>query len=370
MFALARRHKRDARPGCVSAKFWQGIGMRIPVVSIESKPLMPTISSRCRKMLRDGVAEKRWTKEGVFYIRMLIYVREETQEMALAIDPGSKFDGYCVSGSEEIVLMGMSVLPSRVKKRMETRKMLRRSRRGRKCRRRKARFNNRKHKDGWIAPSQLAKVQLRTRVMERLCRIFPITDIIIEDVKFNHYKHRYGKWFSTVEIGKTKVYAAAEELATLWLPRGWDTAQARKDYSIEKCEQKSKLSPKSHANDALAMCCWLYGWKPRNNTNEFYVWRRQGYSRRQLHLQNPATGGKRRNYGGTVNVSSLLRKGDVIRCHCEIVGYVGGWTRKGKTISLTGVRGKRLLKVGISKIELLARSPNILTERRTAHFSP
>jgi len=320
-------------------------------------------------MLRDGAAEKKWTKEGVFYIRMLIHVGEEAQEMALAIDPGSKFDGYCVSGPEEVALMGMAVLPSKVKKRMETRKMLRRNRRNRKCRRRKARFNNRKHKDGWVAPSQLAKVQLRTRIMERLCRVFPITDIIIEDVRFNHRKHRWGKWFSTVEIGKTKVYAAARELATLWLPRGWDTAQARKDYGIKKCSQKSKLSPESHANDSWAMCCWLYGWKPINTTMDFYVWRRQGYSRRKLHLPNPPMGRERRRYGGTTYINSVLRKGDIICYRDGIVNCVGGWARNGKIISLTGVDGKRTRRAGIGRIKLLARSPNILTERISVFFS-
>jgi len=343
--------------------------MRIPVVSIENKPLMPTAPSKCRKMLRDRVAEKKWTKEGVFYIRMLIHIGEETQEMALAIDPGSKFDGYCVSGSEEVVLMGMAILPSKVRRRMETRRMLRRNRRGRKCRRREARFNNRKHEDGWIAPSQLAKVQLRIRIMDRLCRIFPITDIIIEDVRFNHFKYRWGKWFSTVEIGKTKVYSAAKELATLWLPRGWNTAQARKDYGIKKCSEKSKLSPESHANDAWAMCCWLYGWKPMNTIMDFYIWRRQGYSRRKLHLQNTPKGGVRRRYGGTTYANSTLRKGDVICYRGEIVSYAGGWARNGKIISLTGPDGKRTRRAGIGRIKLLAHSLNILTERRSVLLS-
>jgi len=315
-------------------------------------------------MLCDGVAEKCWSKEGVFYIKMLIPVGEETQEMCLAIDPGSKFDGYTVAGTREVVLQGMAVLPRLVHKRMETRRMLRRNRRHRKCRRRKARFNNRKKKDGWIAPSQLAKVQLRIRLMERLCRLFPISDDVIEDVRFNHFKERWGKHFSTVEIGKTMVYEAAEKLAKLWKCNGWETAQARKDYGIKKCSQKSKLAPESHANDAWAMCCWLFGEKPENTTGEFYVWRRQECSRRQLHLQNFSKGGNRRAYGGTTRPNSDLRKGDVICYKDSTIGYVGGWTRGGKVLSLVSTDNKRIRQVGVGTIELLAHAPHILTKRR------
>lgn len=337
--------------------------MRIPVVSKEDKPLMPTTPARCRKMLRDSVAEKRWSKEGIFYIKMLIPVGNNVQDVALAIDPGSKYDGYCVSGTKEVILMGMSVLPSRVHKRMETRKMLRRNRRYRKCRRRKARFNNRKKKAGWIAPSQLAKVQFRTRLMERFYQLLPIVDIIIEDVRFNHYKKRWGKHFSTVEIGKTKVYEAARQLATLWLPRGWETAQAREDYGIKKTSKKSELIPSSHANDAWAMCCWLYGEKPENTTNEFYIWKRQEYIKRQLHRQNPIKGNKRRRFGGTTYSKSNLRKGDVICYDNRNIGYVGGWMQNGNLTNLISTNGKRIGHLVTRKIKLLSRSPHILVNR-------
>jgi hypothetical protein len=294
---------------------------------------------------------------------MLVGVGEEKQDIALAIDPGSKYDGYCVSGTQDIVLMGMTVLPSRVKERMETRSMLRRSRRSRKCRRREARFDSRKKKEGWIAPSQLAKVQLRQRIMERMCQIIPVTDIIVEDVRYNHYKYRTGANFSTVEIGKAKLYDAAERLATLWKCNGWETAETRKVFGIVKCKEKNALSTESHANDALAMVCWLNGEKPNTNA-PFMVWRRQGTSKKQLHLQNPASGGARKRYGGTTYPGSDWRKGDVIRHRSGTTGYVGGWTSSGKVVSMTGTDGKRISQFSIGTLELLRRAPNILTERR------
>lgn len=324
---------------------------------------MPTTPVKCRKLLKGGVAQKRWSKEGVFYIQMLVPTGEETQDMALAIDPGSKYDGYTVAGITEVALQGMSVLPRIVHRRMETRRVIRHNRRRRKCRRREVRVSNRKGKDGWITPSQLVKVQLRNRLMERLCRLFPITDIVIEDVRFNHYKKRWGKDFSTVEIGKAKVYERANRLATLWLPRGWETAEMRSVYDIKKSSQKDKLSPESHANDAWAMCCWLYGTRPENDIGVFYVWRRQGCSKRQLHLQNFSVGGTRGRYGGTTYLGSNFRKGDVVRHRNGAVGYVGGWTQGGKMVNLVGADGKRIQYVGRGSLEILSRAPNILTER-------
>ena len=339
---------------------------RVPVVDSSGNPLMPTKASRVKKWLGSGKAIPRWSKEGIFYVQLIEEPSDkETQDMCLAIDPGSKYDGYAIVGEQEVVLQGMAVLSRLVHRRMSMRRMLRHGRRRRKCRRREARFNNRKGRSGWIAPSQLAKVQLRIRLMRRLCQLFSISDIVIEDVRFNHYRRQWDKYFSTVEIGKTKVYEAAKQLATLWLPRGWETAQARKDYSIEKCSQKSKLAPESHANDAWAMACWLFGLKPQNTTTEFYIWRRQESSKRQLHLQNPAKGGKRGVYGGTTHFSSSLRKGDVISYRSMVTGYVSGWARGGNDVSLTGPDGRRIRRAGVGTIRLLSRAPNILTERKS-----
>ena len=76
-------------------------------------------------------------------------------------------------------------MPQKVHKKMEERSRLRRSRRYRKKRRGKKRFDNRKRREGWIAPSQLAKVQFRIKIVRDLVKIFPINYIAVEDVRFN-----------------------------------------------------------------------------------------------------------------------------------------------------------------------------------------
>ena len=216
---------------------------------------MPTTACRARKMIRDGVAKKCWNKLGVFYIQMLCPVGKVIQDMALAIDPGSKYDGYAVASEKETQLCGMAVLPNKVKEKNKNRREMRRGRRYRNTRRRKSRFSNRRRKEGWIAPSQLAKVQLRLKIASGLCKIFPIKHIVVEDVRFNHYQKKWGKYFSTVEIGKTKLCAFLEQLGKLFLLEGWQTKNAIENYGIAKCFKKDELVKESHANDAVAMCC-------------------------------------------------------------------------------------------------------------------
>jgi hypothetical protein len=80
-----------------------------------------------------------------------------------------------------------------------------------------------------------------------------------------HYKKRWGKHFSTVEIGKTMLYNELENHGKIIKYAGWQTAisplravvnsEARKYWGIKKSSAKDALTPESHANDALAMSC-------------------------------------------------------------------------------------------------------------------
>jgi hypothetical protein len=335
--------------------------MRVPVVSVNGKPLMPTTPCRARKMVRDGVAKKCWNKLGVFYIQMLRPVGEVVQDMALAIDPGSKYDGYAVASETETQLCGMGVLPDKVKEKNKNRREMRRGRRYRNTRRRKKRFSNRRKKDGWIAPSQLAKVQLRLKIVKELCKIFPIKHIIVEDVRFNHYTKRWGKFFSTVEIGKTKLYSELEQLGKLFLLEGWQTKKARETYRITKCSQKDKLCKESHANDAVAMCCELYQSKVDAHC-PFYVWRRFEFVRRSLHRQNFQKGGIRPSFGGTTN-GTFFRKGDYVSAQQgkkTFRGWVCGLpTEKTKVVAVCNSEGKTLGQCSPSLVQLLRRSTGV-----------
>ncbi len=178
----------------------------------------------------------------------------------------------------------MLELPKGIAKKMGQRRQQRRFRRYRKCRRRQCRFDNRKRKDGWIAPSQKAKVGFKLKIIEELKKLYPITRVVIEDVRFNHYKKRWGKYFSTVEIGKTKVYETLRRwFKEVKLITGIETANLRESYGVKKSGDKRERSLHSHAIDALVMCAGELEWRDIRNPSLFYVWKRYQIPRRQLH---------------------------------------------------------------------------------------
>jgi len=327
--------------------------MRVPVVSVDGKPLMPCKPSKARKLMRGRQAVGRRDKLGVFYLQMLRPVGNKVQGIALAVDPGSRFDGYAAASARETQVKGMVLLPKGIAGKMIRRSRLRRGRRSRKCRRRANRFNNRRKPKGWIAPSQKAKVDFRLKIVGELCRLYPIANIVIEDVCFNHYWKRWGKSFSTVEIGKTRVQEELKKIAPLMTVEGWETAEARRKYNIRKSYCRDALTPRSHANDAAAMLCRHFD-RNVDSPTSFFVWSSHIPVRRQLHLQNFRRG-VRRAYGGTTGRYGI-RKGDFVEA--KVKGkIVRGWacSFSDMQVGVADIRGKRFAIPTVNNVRLLHR---------------
>lgn len=349
---------------------------RIPVVSKGNKPLMPCKPSKARKLLEQNKAIPRWSKLGLFYIQLTIEItseRNKNQFFILAHDPGSKFDGFAL-GFYYVQLRVMAVMPDEIadkrkpgKKgkpgKMGARANLRRARRYRNTRRRP--WRPRSPGPDWIAPSQLAKVLFRLAIVRELCKLFPVKHFIVEDVKFDHYNKRYGKYFSTVEIGKSLYYRELRALGTLTPVEGWQTAEWRKMLGVKKSSRKDALVPESHANDAVAMLAGVVGCKV-NDCAPFWVYRRPEFARRSLHRQNFQKGGVRLRFGGTCN-GGYFRKGDYVEA--KMAGKIyRGWvcglpTEKTPKVGVQDARGNRIGQFVPSKVHLLQRSGNILWER-------
>jgi len=327
---------------------------------MEGKPLMPTKPAKARKMMRDGVAVGKFNKLGIFYVQMLIPVGDRTQDVSLSVDPGSKYDGYAVGTSKGVILKGMAKMPSKVAEKIKHRRQMRRFRRYRKWRRPR-RFDNRKRGDYWIAPSQLAKVQLRLKIIKELCKILPISRIAVEDVAYNHYTRRGGKYFSTAEIGKTMLYEALRAIAELITFKGWQTAEAREKYKIAKSSRKDAIIPESHANDAVALLCLLYG-RNVNAQSPFWYWQRPELVRRSLHRDNFQKGGVRPRFGGTSN-GGFLRKGDFVEADKAGKVYrvwVCGLPGKKKVIGVMDAFGKRIGQFAVKNVRLLCRRTGVM----------
>jgi hypothetical protein len=64
---------------------------RVPVVSYDNKPLMPTKSSRARKWVSEGKAVGKWSDIGIYYVQFLAPTGNETQPIVVGVDPGKSY---------------------------------------------------------------------------------------------------------------------------------------------------------------------------------------------------------------------------------------------------------------------------------------
>lgn len=309
-------------------------------------------------MLRDGVAIPRRNKLGVFYIQMTRPVGMEAQPIVLGVDPGGLHEGLAVASKEGINLCGQVELPKDVHKKMNTRHNLRRGRRYRKTPRRPKRFNNRRRNGYWLAPSQRAKVETRIKAVRELCRIYPISRIVCEDVRHDPRIGQAARWFSTAEIGKRATYKAFSVFAPLELVRAEETATLREKFGLRKITGPHRPQVfESQAVDACALAmnrldCPL-GDPP------FQVWRRHAFARRSLHRQNPQKGGIRPRFGGTTN-KTFFRKGDWVEIRMKAQtkrGWVCGLpTETTPKIGVQDADGRRIGQFRPYTVRLLARS--------------
>ncbi|WP_017303203.1 RRXRR domain-containing protein [Spirulina subsalsa] len=354
--------------------------LRIPVLSPDGKPLMPTKPSRARRWIRDGVAVGKWSDVGMFYVQLTQQPSgENTQTIAVGVDPGKLYSGIGVQSPKATLFLAHLILPFQtVKDRMDQRRMMRRGRRGRRINRqvaysqrahRQKRFDNRGQSK--LPPSIRANRQLELRVVTELCHLFPVSKIVYEYVKA-----KGSKSFSPVMVGQKVMLGWLSKLASVKTQFGYETASIRTQLGLVKSKDKSAQTPESHAVDGLALACSeLIKYEPFHTANTrgqtwrgsvaltssvFNVIHRPPVSRRQLHLMVPAKGGARRKYGGTTTRHGV-RKGDIVRAEMAgrvYVGWVSGDTQR--QVSVSNADWKRLGQFTASKVSLIARSTNLV----------
>lgn len=154
------------------------------VISIQGKPLMPCKEAKARKLLKQNRA-KIWQYEP-FTIQLLFECENQTQNITLGVDAGSKHIGLSATTSQKELYCADIELRNDIVNLLAIRKQYRRTRRNR-LRYRAPRFNNRvhsKHK-GWLAPSVEHKIQCHLQVIKKVHEILPITKIIVETASFD-----------------------------------------------------------------------------------------------------------------------------------------------------------------------------------------
>ena len=199
------------------------------VLNIEGKPLMPCKEAKARKLLKENKA-KIYKKEP-FTIQLLFMCENQTQDITLGVDAGSKHIGLSATTKEKELYAADIELRNDIVDLLSTRRQNRRTRRNR-LRYRKPRFNNRVHskKNGWLAPSVKQKIQTHFKVVEGIHKLLPITKIVVETASFDIQK------IKNPEIHNEE-YQQGEQLE-FWNVREY--VLFRDNHTCQCCKGKSK----------------------------------------------------------------------------------------------------------------------------------
>lgn len=148
---------------------------------------MPTENhAKVRVLLKNKKAKV--VKKCPFTIQLTYNSTNYIQEISLGIDAGSKHIGLSVTTKDKVLFESDTELRNDIVDLLSTRRQNRRARRNRKTRYRKPRFNNRKRKDEWLAPSVQNKVDTHLAVVKKVHEILPITKVIVETASFDIQK--------------------------------------------------------------------------------------------------------------------------------------------------------------------------------------
>ncbi len=234
----------------------------MPVV-YKGKPMMPMKASRVNRFVAEGNGKIRYDRKlHIHYLQLLTPPSDwQFQKITMGIDPGSTFDGFSVvSTNSHHLNIELVQRPKKGKNSIrsykENQATNRRTRRGR-LRSRRARFDNRSSEK--ITPTIRANVEFRQWLIEKLLKLFPISHVVIEDVKANHaLLGKAGRAFSLVEQGKTMLYEFLKSKGLdVTLYQGYNTHKLRINSFGKDPKVKTKGSKvfDAHCIDSYVMAC-------------------------------------------------------------------------------------------------------------------
>ena len=159
------------------------------ILNEKGQPLMPTNRhGKVRHLLKEGKAKV--IKRCPFTIQLLYSSTNYMQSITLGVDAGSKHIGLSATTETKELYASNIELRNDIVKLLSVRRQNRKTRRNRKTRYRKARFNNRisTKKQDWLAPSIRQKIETHLKVVDNIHKILPITKIIVETASFDIQK--------------------------------------------------------------------------------------------------------------------------------------------------------------------------------------
>lgn len=315
---------------------------------------MPCHAARARQLIRNGRAVRRFDR-GLFYIKLLDRADGETQDIAVGVDPGSKKEGITVKSTAHTFLNIQADAVTWVKKHEEVSTMMRRNRRGRKTPYRQMRKNRNRNKLS-LPPSTRARWSWKLRLLKWLCRYYPVSTFVVEDVAAvtKQGKRKWNVNFSPLEVGKNWFYTELSILGAVETKRGYETAQLREAAGLKKLGNKMSSSFYAHCVDSWTLANWWTGGHIEpENIAVMHITPLQ-FHRRQLHVLQPASGGIRKRQGGTMSMG--IKRGSWVKHPKYGLCYVGG-TSDDKVSLHTMDTGKRVTRCAhVDDLQFLTRA--------------
>lgn len=316
--------------------------MFIAVKDKNNVTLMPCHPARARELVRAKKAIRRF-HHGIFFIQLNYAVKSNNQQVVIGIDPGSKREGFTVMSEKTTYLNIQSHAVTHVKDKLETRRIMRRIRRSRKTPCRKSRRNR---NIGGISPSTHARWNAKLRILNMLSFLYPITDVIVEDIKAKSVKNGR-KWnvsFSPLQVGKMWFYKQIEKNYILHLKFGYETKMLRDKLNLKKTSAKLSNKFSAHCVDSWVLANYVFPKRKSEVDNKkLIIMVPFNFIRRQLHKLQPNKDGIRIKVGGT---NGLMKKGAMV-LYKNKAKYIGGCNAIG--CDLKDHEGKRTNRLIIIK---------------------
>lgn len=161
------------------------VSVKVYVLNMRGNPLMPCSSRKAKRLLKEGKAVV--IKKFPFIIQLSIPTGETKQKATLGIDSGYENIGFSVVSEKKELISGAVKLDRKTSERLTERRMYRRNRRNRLWYR-KPRFLNRSKPKGWLPPSVQRRYDTHLNIINRLKKILPISETIIEVANFDIQK--------------------------------------------------------------------------------------------------------------------------------------------------------------------------------------
>lgn len=192
--------------------------MRVFVVSITGKPLLPTTPRRARIWLNTRRA--RIVNREPFTIQLRFETADYTQPATVGVDTGSQTVGLAATTNGEVVYQAEVHLRTDITGKLTHRRQYRRNRPSRKTRYRAARWANRRRRSGLLLPSLHTQAEATVKAVRFAASFLPISGV-------------------KVEIGRVDTQRMqTPEISGISYPQGELQGYLLREYLLEKWQRK------------------------------------------------------------------------------------------------------------------------------------